>query len=256
MRFSEETLMAYVDDELDAAARVAVEAAMTTDPELKRYVERQLVLRAKLRAAFDHVLDEPVPERLLEAARTAPSGARDTGIADLAAARAAKTERSKRRWALPEWGAMAASLVVGLFIGQAVLRSPQSGPLSTRDGHLVAQGALAQTLTSQLASNQPGDAAVQIGVSFRDKSGDYCRTFLVRSAEPLAGLACREDDDWRMEVLTQGAPATANAGGYRMAGAELPEAVFRAVEAKIAGEPLDADQEAAAQRADWQGTER
>lgn len=256
MRFSEETLVAYVDDELDAAARVAVETAMTTDPELKRYVERQLALRAKLRATFDHVLDEPVPERLLEAARTAPSGARDTGIADLAAARAAKTERSKRRWALPEWGAMAASLVVGLFIGQAVLRSPHSGPLATRDGHLVAQGALAHALTSQLASNQPGDAAVQIGVSFRDKAGDYCRTFVLRSAEPLSGLACREDDDWRMEVLAQGAPASANADAYRMAGAELPEAVFRAVEAKIAGEPLDADQETAAQRVDWQGTER
>lgn len=147
---------------------------------------------------------------------------------------------------------MAASLVIGLIVGQAWLRSPDTSPFATRDGHLVARGALERALTSQLASNQPDTAPVHIGVSFQDRAGDYCRTFLLRTGETLAGLACREQGAWRMEVLAQGEAAAASPSAYRMAGADLPETVFKAVETQIAGEPLDAEQEAAAQRGNWE----
>lgn len=252
MKFPEETLMAYVDDELDAETRVTIERAMRTDPELKQYVQRQQVLRAKLRATFDRVLEEPVPERLLEAARGAPTTEHESGIADLAAARAAKAERSSRRWALPEWGAMAACLVVGLFVGQAWLRSPDSSPFATRDGRLVARGGLEQALTSQLASSQPDSSPVLVGISFRDKAGDYCRTFVMRAGETLAGFACHENGVWQMEVLAQGAAAATSPSGYRMASTDLPETIFKALEARIDGEPLDSEQEAAAERANWE----
>lgn len=36
--------------------------------------------------------------------------------------------------------------------------------------------ALAQALSSQLASAQPAPARVQIGVSFRSRDGTYCRS--------------------------------------------------------------------------------
>lgn len=253
MKFPEETLMAYVDDELDAETRVAIETAMRADPELKHYVQRQQVLRAKLQATFDRVLDEPVPEHLVQTALAAPAAAPERAVGDLAGARAAKAQRAVRRWALPEWGAMAACLVVGLFIGQALLRSPDSsGPFATRDGQLVAQGTLEQALTNQLASNQRDSSPVLVGISFRDKAGDYCRTFVVRAGETLAGLACHENGAWQMEVLAQGGAASTSPSGYRMAGTDLPETIFKALEAQIDGEPLDSEQEAAAQRADWE----
>ena len=87
MKFPEETLMAYVDDELDAPTRAAVEAAMSTDPELKEFVFRQQALRLKLRETFDRVLEEPVPERLLETARGASTSTPPAEVTDLAAAR-------------------------------------------------------------------------------------------------------------------------------------------------------------------------
>lgn len=251
MKFPEETLMAYVDDELDAPTRAAVDAAMRTDPELRQFVFRQQALRLKLRETFDRVLEEPVPERLLETARGAPTAA-PADVTDLATARTAKTERTRRRWALPEWGAMAACLIVGLFVGQALFSSRDAGLFETRDGHLVARGTLERALLSQLAGNQPDDAPVHVGLSFRDKSGDYCRTFVVRTGEALAGLACHEHGEWRMEVLAQGEAASATPRGYRMASTDLPETVFKAVEAQIEGGPLDAEQEAAAQLANWE----
>lgn len=82
MNVTDELLMAHVDGELDAEARVAVEAAIAADPELQRRVARQQALRDKLRASFDSVLAEPVPERLIEAARSAPVGSGQ--VADLA----------------------------------------------------------------------------------------------------------------------------------------------------------------------------
>src|SRR5207253_696626 len=63
MSYSEETLMAYADGELDPAARAALEAAMAADPGLAQRVARHQALRARLRAALDPVLDEPLPQR-------------------------------------------------------------------------------------------------------------------------------------------------------------------------------------------------
>jgi transposase len=53
MTFSEETLMAYADNELDAQTRTAVEEAMASDPEIARRVAQHKALRGKLRVAFD-----------------------------------------------------------------------------------------------------------------------------------------------------------------------------------------------------------
>ena len=72
MTISDEQVMAYVDGELDAQTRNEVERAMESDPEVARRVARQRALRNKLRAAFNNVLNEPVPDRLVSAARTAP----------------------------------------------------------------------------------------------------------------------------------------------------------------------------------------
>ena len=62
-------LLAYVDGELDAAARADVDAAIAVDPQLAQRVQQQQALRQMLSATYDPVLDEPMPARLLAAAR-------------------------------------------------------------------------------------------------------------------------------------------------------------------------------------------
>src|SRR5215472_18904714 len=102
MTFSDETLNAYVDGELDAATRAALETAMTGDPELAQRVARQRALRARVREAFAPVLTEPVPERLLASVRGAPAAERAANVIAF---------QARPRWSWPQWGAMAASLV-------------------------------------------------------------------------------------------------------------------------------------------------
>ena len=244
MTFSEETLMAYADNELDAQTRTAVEAAMAADPEIARRVAQHKALRGKVRLAFDNVIDEPTPQRLVNAARGVPTVRREGNVVPL-------RRKAPQRRGVPLWASIAASLVIGIIIGQAMLHGSGSTTVTSRDGQLLAGGVLAHALSTQLASAQTGQDPVQIGVSFKSKAGDYCRTFTVHESTTLAGLACRQHDDWHVQVLAQATPAAQAGGAYRQAGSEIPKSILQSVDDNIAGDPLNAHAEAAARDKGW-----
>jgi hypothetical protein len=248
MTFSEETLMAYADDELDAQTRSAVEAAMAADPEIARRVAQHKALRGRLRMVFDKVLEEPPPQRLIDAARGVPAMRREGNVIPL-------RRKAPPRRTVPQWMTIAASLVFGVFIGQALLRASSTGPVTARDGKLIANGVLAQALSEQLASTQKDDSAVRIGVSFKSKDGDYCRTFSLHESATLAGLACRERDAWQVQTLAQSEssalPSPSTGSTYRQAGSTMPRSVLQAVEDMIAGDPLDTREESQARDNNW-----
>ncbi|TNJ35647.1 hypothetical protein [Arenimonas terrae] len=237
MRITDEQLMAYADGELDAAAVVEVEVAIAADPALAEAVARHRALRRQLRDAFAPALDEPVPEHLLARVR-----------APAAPAAAVVPLRPRRRWALPEWAGLAAALALGVALSQAFLQPGEADLRTVAGGALRADGALAQALDHQLAADNRADARIAIGLSFRDGSGAYCRSFVLRQARPLAGLACRGDDGWHVPVTSE---AAAENGELRPAAAALPPAVLLAVETRLAGDTLDADAERRARDAGW-----
>jgi hypothetical protein len=244
MKFSEETLMAYADNELDAQTRTAVEEAMATDPEIARRVAQHKALRGKVRLAFDNVVDEPIPQRLIDAARGVPSVRREGNVIPLR-----RKAPPPRAW--PQWASIAASLVVGVIIGQAMLRGSGSNLVTSRDGQLMANSVLSHALSEQLASTQTDQTPVRIGVSFKSKAGTYCRTFTTHESTTLAGLACRDHDDWHVQVLAQTTATPDSGTTYRQAGSAIPKSVLQAVEDNIAGEPLNAAAETAARDKSW-----
>ncbi|HEY8052580.1 MAG TPA: hypothetical protein VIE42_07220 [Steroidobacteraceae bacterium] len=244
MTFSDETVMAYVDGELDDAARAALEVAMATDADLTERVARERRLRARLHSEFDPVLREPIPERLLAAANATSAKARTGNITWVKRIPA-------RDWSWPQWSAIAASLILGVLIAPLLRHGPGQGPLGIRDGKVLASGALAHALTEQLASNQVANAPVQIGVSFLTRNGDYCRTFMLRDKSAVAGLACREGGSWRLQAFAATDRAISGSGEYQPAASSLPPAIEQSVDALIAGDPLDAKGEAAARGNGW-----
>jgi hypothetical protein len=126
--------------------------------------------------------------------------------------------------------------------------APGETLLATRDGALVARGALESALDRQLASAQGAADPVQIGVTFRSMDGGYCRSFSVAGAHS-AGLACRRAGDWRIEIL-----AGVESQGEGMRPANAPSAVvLQAIEARIQGEALDAAAEERARMSGWDG---
>ena len=244
MIFSDQTVMAFVDGELDDATRAALEVAMVTDLRLADRVARERRLRARLQSEFDPVLREPISERLLAAAQGTSAKARSGNIIWLRRIPA-------RHWSWPQWSAVAASLVLGVLIAPLLRHEPTEGPLGIRDGKVLASGALAHALSEQLASNQVADAPVHVGVSFLSRTGDYCRTFTLRGKRAVAGLACREGESWRLEALKATARATSALGEYQPAASALPPAIEQSVDEIIVGDPLDAKAEAAARGKGW-----
>lgn len=68
---SEPELHAYADGRLDAARRGEVEAWLDDHPEMRQAIAAWRIQNERVHRAFDPVLDEPVPARLIEAARPA-----------------------------------------------------------------------------------------------------------------------------------------------------------------------------------------
>jgi hypothetical protein len=219
----EDTLIAYVDGELDADERARFEAEIAADAELARAVERHQALAARVSGAYAPVLEEPPPPRLVAVATAA-------------------NEPRRRVASLAPWAAVAASLVVGVLAGRAVW--PAGGPIATTGQGLEARGRLAQALTTRLAAEA---GAVKVGLTLKTADGRYCRTFQ-SAPDQLAGLACRDGGRWRVRTLTAWAPPAATA--YRQAGSDTPPEVLAAVDA-LAAEPLDGSAERTARDRGW-----
>jgi hypothetical protein len=252
MNFSDDTLAAYVDGELDSAARADIEEAVRNDPSIEQRIARYRALRNHLQAAYAAELEEPVPDRLLAALRELESRG-SPAAADLEAARAAKARRAApgtvaaARWRY----SLAASVLIAAGAGFLTWRHTHIAMMENVDGTLVAQGSLAAGLSDQLSGDGTPGSPVRIGLSFVAKSGNYCRTF---SASADAGLACRRAGRWEILALTkQGATEPADSQ-FRTAGSALSGQVLEALEQQIAGEPLDRAGELAARGKNWSST--
>lgn len=221
---------AWLDGELPEPQASAMAARVAADPELASFAEQHRAMARRLAAAFAPVAAAQISERLRAAATPKPAE-----VVDLASVRA-----RRRRWSVMGL-AVAASLALGFTIGGVL---PRNGSSFRSEGvQLAAAGPLNEALDTQLAS--AGDqAGIRIGLSFRDQSGRYCRTF---TADVQSGLACRSGEGWTIEGLVRGEPKS---GNYRMAAGEAP-ALGALVDSRLAGEPLDATAEMKLVREDW-----
>jgi anti-sigma factor RsiW len=258
MTVPDEEVFAFVDGELPPEAMARIEAAMVSDPQLALRVETQRALRRLLSGAHAGVVREPPPEAMSAtvAAKPPPTSKPAEVIAFPGAkAKAKAKEKARPRepkpprpaagtgGGLPAWVGLAACLAVGLLVGRQAAPPPVT--LSGADDPApIAAGPLARALNVQASSPPPLDrnatGPVRITLSFRTASGIYCRAFQARGRSPLAGVACREADAWRVRAVS---PA--------VGGPEMPVAVGAVVDAMIAGPPLDAAGEAKARATGW-----
>jgi hypothetical protein len=230
MSFDPATIAAFVDGELDDLTARRIERDAENDPALAAEIARHRALQAQLQAHYAPVIDEAVPERLR--ALLATSTKVDASLA-------VRREAKRVRFAPVHWGAIAASLALGLALGLRPWMPPAS--VTEANGTIIAAGPLAEALGTQLASSQSTNAAVRIGLSFEDKAGRYCRSFESKS---LNGIGCRGDGGWHLERTIQGQTGT----DYRQASSgELAAAAA----AMMTGDPLDAAAERQARDKGW-----
>jgi len=231
MSFDPAILAAFVDGELDDLTARRIEREAEGDPALAAEIARHRALKAKLAAHYAPIAEEPVPERL----RALLVPAAETVDTSITARRAAK----QARFTPIHWGAIAASLVLGLTLGLRPWAPAAS--IAEADGAVIAAGPLAEALDTQLASNQPSDAAVRIRLSFQDRDGRFCRSF---ESASLDGIGCRDNGRWNLERAIRGQAGT----DYRQASSSELAA---AAAAMMGSDPLDAATERQARDKGW-----
>ena len=176
MKFPDETLMAYADgelDEADAARRRGRDGRAI--PRSPRRSPGIAPLRNELSGAFDGVLDEPFRFGCATAASATPAASVRSSPPRGPRGQAHR----RRRWAWKEWTAIAASVLLGLFVGRTVLQAPDSE-------YVAARGQVSCSRPESL-EEQPVDAAERRAVAGRphrdrgdvplDKTNEYCRAF-------------------------------------------------------------------------------
>ncbi|AYJ86260.1 anti-sigma factor [Sphingomonas paeninsulae] len=226
MTFDDETLMAFADGELDPITTKRVEKAILTDPAVAERVAAHLSLREKMAAAYP--LD------------TRPNRLADPLVAmiksNTVVAMPVNTRPSRPRWL--KVAGLAACLVAGVAVGTRW----QSDQVKSGGGMLIASGTLARALETQVAS-AAGDPRML--VSFRTKSGDYCRVF---AGQALDGIACKKPGGWQLIRTESG--SSRDSAAYRQAGSG-DSVLMGEAQNLMAGDPLSAAEEQDARLTEW-----
>jgi hypothetical protein len=211
---NDELLSALLDGQLDEPTRLAVEQALANDPGARVRLERMRHADALLRTAIPAQparADDPVAARIEQ--RDAPRA---------------------RRWLSTP--AIAASLVAGVC-GVLLGRLTERAPDYWIDAAGVVQGSLLQALEQQASG---GEGVLRVILSTRLRDGRYCRQFALSQGSGGEGVACRNPDAARWQLLAWDA-STLPAAGFQPAGGN---GVLDAVLDRLgAGEALDARNE-------------
>jgi len=235
--WTDEQVNAFVDGQLDAPDAARLAQQLPQDALLAARVERQRALRARLAAAFDPVLEEAVPARLLQVLEGGSAVVTPIG----ASGRRTRAAAPRAWW----WGAAVASLLAALLIGWSLPRAGNALLVPAPQG-LLAAGILDEALSGQLAGEAPA-GEIHIALSFRDPEGRYCRVFRLQSG--VDGLACRGTAGWQVQAT--GALAPQSADEYRQASSALSPAVIAAITGGQVGEALTPEQESEGRAAGW-----
>jgi len=228
----DEEFFAWLDGELDDDKAAEVEARVRASSELTARAAEHRKLASGLQTAFGLVIESGAPPPSFQSAAVVDFGARAAG-----------REPRPAAFGMPQWAAMAATLALGLLVGNLASRGTYS-PVAVDGDHLIAAASLDRSLDTALAS-APSEAGVRIGLTFRNAKGGICRSFQDRS---VSGLACHDGRQWRIEGLFQGAEGQSQ--DYRMAAGHDPR-LAQLLSQTIAGEPFDEAQERAARDRGW-----
>ena len=215
-RISEETLSAYIDGELSASERLAVEKALADSPELRDELRALKSADEIARAAFIPVDEAPMPAGLEALIRS--ESAERTAPGDNVVPLPTRSQRQPRA-NLVRPAAIAASVVLSaVLLWQTGVQSPAH----------PAQLVVAPALTTETSGyvEQGDDWRMEIIATRETTDGDICRDLMLHTPEHSTEYsACLHSGEWQWQQH-QSTP------GYVTATADNPTGVMSAAEEK------------------------
>lgn len=213
-QITDEKLVAYVDGELSAEEAAEVDQALQTDQRVREAVQVFRDTADLSRRAYDDMLHEPVPERLIQAA----SGEETPAVTSMPPRVEAPARPQNRLAGL----AMAASIALAVGLGGGfglfqLLGTGDAGPagplmVGAVDDSSALHLALESAATGTLISAGQGGNVMPVN-TFLGRDGQHCREFQAVTAgraglNAAFGIACRQPAGaWHVEAI--GAPAVA-----------------------------------------------
>ncbi len=195
-----QTLMAYIDGELEAAECQQVEQALDAQPQLRQQYDQLSQLDGLLGAALSPALQGVQPE--LDSSKPAQH-----------------SQAWWQRLLQPCWwrqfgvvmawraGGATALLVMGVLIGSGYERQAQQKALVAQQQQL--QHVIDQALETRLSGDSMlwGDGAGSITPvrTYRSRHGQFCREFVFHGGDAVivdarGGVACRDEQGWQIKA--------------------------------------------------------
>ena len=231
MKVTDEMLMALADGELDRETALEVRHTIEADPALGVRLAEFERTRKLAKQAFDGVLEEPAPLRL---------------VAALGRGERSPKPAARRVW-LPVGAAIAASaaaFALGMVLASDLRRGP--GPLDAQE-----LASLLESVPSG-SSQAAGEETFEATASFAAPDG-ICRGFVLsggsRPDAAWQGVGCKHGANWEIEILVAGRPA--NGESYSPASDRAAESIAAFLDALGAGLPLDAEAERRLMQSGW-----
>lgn len=239
----------YIDGEMDNAERAAFETELASNAALADQLARLTSQDERLRAAYALPVDDALLARL-GLSPAAPAAADDSvksaQLIDLAQARAQRAERAGAmaansavlgRWRWAAGAAMAAA--VALAVAIPLWPAGQADPTSSQAFQLAME-----TAPSRTSRPVDGDSVVEPQSTFADRTGRYCRDYVLGGSQSVQGVACRtEAGQWRVESQTSGGERTADNGEIRTAAGDGDGALESVYQRLGASDPFDKQKE-------------
>ena len=153
-KHSDEALVAYLDGELDSSEQQEVEAAIEANPGLRDRLAVLAVSADLVRSAYADIVNEPIPERLIAAARGESTAAteqqREAQILFFKRPQRVLAPAFAARWQI---GMAAAAALFGLIVGGA---GTYVGMNALTGGRSAAERQLAAATASNWLDNAAG----------------------------------------------------------------------------------------------------
>lgn len=241
MTVTDETLSAYIDDELSPDEMEAIKTAIVMDNELAARLENMKCPDRLITEAFGGIDSEPLPEAILDLLEDDDANSPE----DVIPFPAMQAVRPAAPWVAPL--AASVALAVGIVAGMQIApdRSDSREQVSLA-GVINASNPLYAALESAQSTSrvETSEGAITPILTFKSVDGPYCREFFVeRNAYPSRAVACRLDGAWVVQFAALAAEQTQQATGYSTASAEITAQFDILVENMIAGDALDTEQE-------------
>lgn len=234
---SDEQLNAYLDDELSAAERARIDAALEGDPQLQARLAELGQINELLTDAYAPIIEEPVPDHIAALVRNARTP--ESNVVQLRPA-----TRAPSRWA-----PMALAASIALVLGFTLL--PTSGPKQSNRlaaNQIIERGSALDGALTRLSSGRTealDEGSVEVVLTFASADQGWCREFVATSPDQGAtrAVACRALDRWQVVAADRVVDGVAD-GTFSLAGDSADGSGVEAfIDEQMSGDILDAGAE-------------